>query len=432
MPEVSPSLGPSPTFVPVPVSTTQSNNPPYAPSYAGTLSLLLALTTAVGLAACQGNTLPGGGGADQGVGGSGDRGLGGATGTSGLGGATGLGGAGGRAGASGTDAGGRGAGGRTGTGGQGGGVVVVPPSCGATTPNLNPFGCNLAWGMNNPGGNGALSSYSYLQFMSFWIGSEARADGTLGSCSACRWLTNQVAPSNLIPVFYAYIIGFYGHVNGLPDGNVNPNGPNLTTGGANLIRNNRAKIVSMYGSYAQQAHTAWPTKPLVWLLEGDFVQYTGTTQANPLSYTELAQLAEDITCAIKANMPNAVVAINHSTWNANNVTNAYWAAMATVNYDMAWTSGSGNANGFYGTGTTATSYNGTTATYAYLHRITGRTILVDTSFGLSATGDSWSNIGAANVNARIADGVVAVNVTNSEDGYAGNITGLGTLSTTCH
>jgi hypothetical protein len=51
----------------------------------------------------------------------------------------------------------------------------------------------------------------------------------------------------------------------------------------------------------------WPTKPLVWLLEGDFVQFTDSAQSSPLTVTEAAQLAADITCAIKGNMPNAVV-----------------------------------------------------------------------------------------------------------------------------
>jgi hypothetical protein len=376
------------------------------------------------LAACQTGVLPADAGDPQpGVDGNdpGNAGQGGAGGRGNI--ATGTGGRTGGMGGSSTGMGGRG------VGGAGGSTVVPPPSCGAIAPNLNPFGCSMAWGMNNPGGT--LTGYNYLQFMSFWIGAEARADGTLGSCSACNWLTRNVTPTNLIPVFYAYIIGFYGHANGLPDGNQAPNGPNLTTGGANLIRNNRAKIIQMYGSYAAQAHAVWGTKPLIWLLEGDFVQYTGASQANPLTYAELAQLAEDISCAIKSNMPNAIVAINHSTWNANDVTNRYWAAMAAVSYDLVWTTGSGNANGFFTTGTTATSYNGATATYAYLHRVTGRTMLVDTSFGLSANSDSWSNIGAAMVNARIADGVVAVNVTTSETGYQQNITSLGTLSPTC-
>ena len=381
-------------------------------------------------ASCQGSSTidsnPGAGGASDPGGGSGGNGAGSGGNNGGAGGGPGVGG---KTGAGGTGAGGKsaGLGGITGTGTG----ITVPPSCGSTTPNLNPFGCNLAWGTNNPGGS--LNAYSYLQFMSFWIGSEARADGTLSSCSGCTWITNQVSKvGNIIPVFYAYVIGFYGHVNGLPDGNVAPNGPNLTTGGANLIRNNRAKIISMYSSYATQAHAVWGTKPLVWLLEGDFVQYTGSTQANPLSYAELGQLAEDITCAIKAAMPNAVVAINHSTWNTNAVTNAFWQAMSGVNYDMAWTSGAGNTNGFFTPGTTAKSYNGATATYAYLHSLTGRTILVDTSFGASATSDSWSDSGAANLNARITDGVVAINVTTPTSNYASNIAGETGLSTTCH
>jgi hypothetical protein len=401
----------------------------------------LPLLAALMGASCQGSSTinnnpgaggsdPGGVGGDDGSGTGGDSGgTGGSTGTAGMG----MGGAKGTGGKTGT--GGMGTGGRAaglgGVTGAGGTVITVPASCGSTTHNLNPFGCNLAWGTNSPGGS--LNNYSYLQFMSFWIGSEARSDGTLSGCSGCTWISNQVSKvSNIIPVFYAYIIGFYGHANGLPDGNQAPNGPNLTTGGANLIRNNRAKIISMYSSYASQVHAVWGAKPLVWLLEGDFVQYTTSTQANPLSYGELAQLAEDITCAIKAAMPNAVVAINHSTWNANDVTRNFWLAMSGVNYDMAWTSGAGNANDFFTPGTTATSYNGTTATYAYLHNITGRTILVDTSFGASATSDSWSDSGVANLNARITDGVIAINVTTPTSNYSSNIASEAGVTTTCH
>ena len=66
---------------------------------------------------------------------------------------------------------------------------------------------------------------------------------------------------------------------------------------------------------------------------------TASTTVDALSSAELGQLAADITCAIKSNMPNAVVAIDHSTWNADDVTNSYWGAMKGVNYDMVWTTG---------------------------------------------------------------------------------------------
>ena len=261
--------------------------------------------------------------------------------------------------------------------------------------------------------NGSLANYGYLQFATYWIENGIKSDGTFSTCSGCNWIKSNFGSSNLIPVYYAYIIGFLGHATGLQDGNTCPSGqpncPNLTNQGTTLIRNNRSKIVQAYASYAQQTHAVWPTKPLVWLLEGDFVQYAGTSESNPLTMTELAQLAADITCAIKANMPNAVVALNHSTWNSDQVTNDYWNAMTRlgVPYDMVWTTGVANNGAYIAAGTSSATYNGSTATYAYIHQLTGKTIWVDDSCGVSAMADTFSTSSAANLNMRIASGVVA-------------------------
>jgi hypothetical protein len=253
-----------------------------------------------------------------------------------------------------------------------------------------------------------LSAYSWLQFVTNWVGYEVKADGSINACNACGWLTGSVGSTNLIPVYYAYFIGYYGHANNLPDGNTNPSGPNLTTGGAALIANNRAKIIQMYTYYAQETAKVWPTRPLVWLLEGDFEQYAGASQSQPLSYDQLGQLAADITSAIKTNMPNAVVAIDHSAWLSAAASNTYWMAIAKAmtNYDLVWTTGVGNNNGFLNTGTKPGGI-----TYAALHAMTGKKIFVDESFGASAAADSWSNQPASAINARIAEGVVAVNLT---------------------
>lgn len=357
---------------------------------------------------------------------------GGASASAGTAGATGGSGSGGRAASGGATA----SGGKAATGGANSGGATTSggatasggtsSTCGGAAKNLHPFGCNFAWGIATP--SGALTNYTYLQFMSQWVGSEVKADGSLGSCSGCSWLTNQVSKTNLIPAFYAYFIGFYGHANGLPDGN-QTSGQSLTTGGAALIKANRSKVIQLYASYAQQVAKVWPTKPLVWLLEGDFVQYAGSSQSSPLSYAELGQLAADITCAIKSNMPNAVVAIDHSSWNADDVTKNYWNAMAVANYDMVWTTGVGNNKGFLEASATSATYNHATATYAFLHQLTGRTILVDTSAGASAAGDSWSTASVTDLNARIAEGVIAANITGTApSGLQGNITGKSGLS----
>jgi len=369
-------------------------------------------------------------------------------GTSGTGAATGTGGATATGGTTGTG-GAKATGGMTGTGGTSatGGTTGTTGSCAATALNEQPFGCVFAWGTNSSGGS--LASDGYLQFISNWVGAEIQQNGNITRCSGCSWLTNNVASTNLIPVFYAYFIGYLGHANGFPDQNTT-GGASLATGGAYTIRKYRAQIVAAYATYANQVHAAWPTKPLVWLVEGDFVQYTDNTQVNypsasgsspgapsstvdALSYAELGQLAADIACAIKSNMPNAVVAIDHSTWNADDVTNSYWGAMKSVNYDMVWTSGVATANGFFSTGTNAGSYNGKTATYQYVHTLTGKTILVDTSFGASAMGDSWSNTTAATINARIADGVIAANVTTVPANYSSAVGSLeSSLSMVCN
>jgi len=339
------------------------------------------------------------------------------------------GGAPGAAGSSASSAASSGAGGSSaGSGPAAGSGATNPGQCGNAQPNLTPFGCKFAWGTNDPGG--ALSAFAGLSFVSKWVGYELDKAGNLPRCDGCSWLSQQVQSTSLVPVYYAYFIGFFGKANGLPDGNENPTGPNLTTDAAKLIRTQRAGLLNAYGSYAKQTAAVWRDKPLVWLLEGDFVQYTADTQKEKLSYTELGELARDITCAIKSQMPNAVVAINHSTWNSDQVTNDFWAAMKSSSYDLVWTTGVANNQGFMEQGADATKYNAKTATYAYLSMLTGKKLFVDTSFGLSEMADSWSSADAATLNARIAEGVIAANVTKPPADYVSKVGAL-QLSAIC-
>jgi len=274
------------------------------------------------------------------------------------------------------------------------------------------------------------------------MGSSIKADGTVSSCETCSWLS-QLASTNLTPAYYAYVIGFYGHANGLPDGNQS-GGANLTTGGGALILGAanagcpsgqicaQNKIVQAYAYYAKQSHAAWPTKPLIWLLEGDYVQYSASSQSQPLSYAQLGQLAAQITTAIKTNMPNAIVAMDHSTWNSDDVTNSFWNAMKQADLDLVWTTGVGNNNGFMASGTNASSYNGKTCTYSYLRTLTGMKILVDESAGLSQASDTWSNQPAATINARISEGVIGINVSGAPSNYQSNVAALAPqLKTIC-
>jgi hypothetical protein len=313
----------------------------------------------------------------------------------------------------------------------------VSSSCGPGTLNANPFGCSFAWGLSDPAGS--FSGLEFLQFSTFWVDYGIAADGTFSSCSGCDWLKNKVASTSLVPVYYAYIVGYYAHANGIVDGNQcpasNPNCPNLTKDGASFVKAHRSTIIKAYADYAKQSYAVWPTKALVWLLEGDFVQFSDSGQSSPLTMTEVAQLAADITCAIKGNMPNAVVGINHSTWNTNDVTNSYWNAMKSVGvkFDFAWTTGVANSNGFFNTGVISSTYNGATATYSYLHEVSGKKIFVDDGCG-GNTAEDWAPGTAATLNARIASGVMAFNhCANLEPNYQAQTAALkAQLNSTCN
>ena len=292
-----------------------------------------------------------------------------------------------------------------------------------------------------------MTSYDYLQFMSNWAGYNIPKSGIFGSTSqfdAGGWLASMAA-TTLVPAYYAYLIGYYGHANGLQDQNQNPNGPNLTNGmGALLLGVDNAAcpqgppaticadnlMVKAYAWYAAQTYGVWK-KPLIWLLEGDFIQYSVEgAQSMPLSYAQLGQLAAQITMAIKCAMPTAVVALNYSTWITTSQLDSYFAGIATAmtalgtSYDMVWTTGTGNS---------ASAGN---ATYADLHALTGKPIVVDESFGLSAMSDTWANQSAATIDARAGEGVVAANVTTDMPTYLkSNLSSTlapSALSSTCH
>jgi hypothetical protein len=414
----------------------------------------------------------GGYSADSGDPGTGDSATGGAS-TAGRGGPTGTnsssgGGAGGSGGVGEVEAGGNGgaggsggaaAGGSGGSGGTGGAAGAGASGEAGTdsgSTSANPFACKFAWGEPEP--SGSLSSYTWLQFMTSWAGYEIQANGSINTFDNGGFLSS-LATTNLIGAYYGYLIGYYGHVNGLPDQNDCAGGvactaiqPNLTTGAAYLLLSDPTGanapcnstttfcadnlIVKAYAYYAQQTHAAWPTRPFIWLIEGDFMQYTDTTQvasltsttgtAAGLSYAQLGRLAALIATAIKSNMPNAIVAFDDSAWVADTIRPLYWSGIMAANtdFDMVWTTGVGNNPPFLNAGETASSYDGTTGTYSWLHTYTGRTILVDESAGASLQEDTWSNQSAATIHALIADGVVAVNVSDPPSEYEVNVTAL--------
>jgi hypothetical protein len=296
---------------------------------------------------------------------------------------------------------------------------VPAGSCGAT-PNALPFDCKLAWGVNGE----SPTSFDYVQFISNWAGYNIQANGTFSSCDQCGWLKSTMADATQVPALIAYIIGYYGHALGYADGNQNPNGPNLTNSmGPVLLGVDNAScpsgticstnlVVKAYAWYAQQVYAAYK-KPILWLMEGDFIQYSVEGSSSGLSYDQLGQLAAQITLAVKCNDPSAIVAWNYSTWISTTERDSYFAAVnsnvATLgtSYEMVFTTGVGSS-----------ANAGTGTTWEQLYTAAGnKPIYSDESFGLSAAGDSWANQSAATIDARIAGHVAAVNITTATPAY---------------
>ncbi len=333
---------------------------------------------------------------------------------------------------------GTGGNGPTGDSQTGGNASGGAPGGGATSGcgsiNDNPFNCKFAWGAPSSGTN-----YSYLNFVSQWVGGEtngglsswsATATNSGSGCWGCG-LAKTVASTSSMVVFYAYFIGFQAYnLGNLGACNVS-SPPNLCTNGAQWIRDNQAIIVNAYGQYAKLIYANSPNKPVIWWLEGDFVQYTvaGTTQTNALSYAEAGQLTRQITCAIKSNEPNAIVAMNHSPWNTDDVSRGFWGAQPLDVLDLIWVQGPGDSDTLTNSGT----YNATTANYNWLHTFTGKKIMAETSFAGSGADDRWSTTTAANINARIANGVIGVLVNNPASNYQSALTSLNSgLNSTCN
>ena len=296
---------------------------------------------------------------------------------------------------------------------------------GCATGFTNPFGCKFAFGSYQ---SNLLNS---LDFIGTWIGDETNgglnswsATGTNNSCGDCNLVKSVAGQSGKFVVFYTYIIGFQAcKQGGFCDCNTHSK-PNLCSNGAQWIRDNRAQIIRAYGEYARVAHQNSPNKPVIWWLEGDFIQYSYTTdQTNPLTYAELGQLAKDITCAIKENEPGAIVAMNHSPWISDAQMKGFWGAMPPE-IDVVWLQGPGDSNVLNNSWAKTGCYD---SLRKYVNR---RPMMAETSYG---TPDRWTTTTVANINKRIAQGVIAVhfNSTPTSNDISKIASYRPQLSTTC-
>jgi hypothetical protein len=199
----------------------------------------------------------------------------------------------------------------------------------------------------------------------------------------------------------------------------------LCTLGAQFITQDWAKIVNAYLSYSQGFAACYgTTRPIVFEMEPDWYQYTGSSQSQPWTAAQAGQHMTELVTALKTNLPNARFSLDVSPWVAPN-NGADNGAAWFANFDMSLfsfvnTSGGGtNAN-------TAKLRPNNNMTWAGLRQVTGKPILADTGYGangISAGPDPAWDV-ADNIDARIADGVVSIAQYNPAAGWSGTISAI--------
>jgi hypothetical protein len=251
-------------------------------------------------------------------------------------------------------------------------------------------------------------------FTSGWIGS-----GTGVPTSVCNEVKPGGALAGKLPALVSYIIAFSGRSAPgwcLADCNANNAGctpaSDLCTKGADYIRQNfTSRILPEYQSYARSFGQACGTSiPILWEMEPDYYQYYAAAQGGgtrgqpggPLSLQEASNYMSQMIAAVKAILPNALFSMDISPWEPTN--GAQWyAAFDMSQFTFVSTSGGG---------TLAASANIRAGqdTWAGVHANSGKPILADTGYG-AAGGSAGPDPGwdlPANINARIADGVISI------------------------
>lgn len=224
-----------------------------------------------------------------------------------------------------------------------------------------------------------------------------------------------------VPVIVAYVAAFKVKRDyGLCDCNVYTcgTGNDLCTYGSARIQQNVAAIVNIYKSYAQGYAACYgTTKPIVFEMEPDWYQYTGSSQTDPMTNAEAASIMGQFVAAIQQYLPNARFSMDISPWVAPNNgsdNGLSWYSNFNMNpFSFVNTSG--------GSTSAATTQIRTTnnMTWAGVSAVTSKAVLADTGYGaagMPAGHDyDWSN--PTYINARMADGVSAINQYNPDASY---------------
>ncbi|MBC8131831.1 MAG: hypothetical protein H7X95_02525, partial [Deltaproteobacteria bacterium] len=222
----------------------------------------------------------------------------------------------------------------------------------------------------------------------------------------------------IMPTVVAYIIAFAARRDqGLQDCNVSGT-TNLCKYGATYLRAHlEDRIIPLYSTYAKGfAASCGTTMPILWLMEPDYYQYSTGGDAKALTPAEAGQIMGRLVATVRQSLPNAIFSLDISPWIPNQGRD--WYANFNMN-DFSFINTSGGGTDADNVRIRAVN----DMTWRGVHQVTGKPILADTGYGVagSPTGHDARWDVPANLNARIADGVVGITQYNPNTNWGTTI-----------
>jgi hypothetical protein len=261
-----------------------------------------------------------------------------------------------------------------------------------------------------------------------WMGQK----DTFDMSSVCTEANAGGALANQVPVIVAYVAAFYvKRHNGLCDCNVTTCGTNndLCHAGSAAISTNLTNILNVYKSYAQGFASCYgTTRPIIFEMEPDFYQYTDSSETQPWTFAQAGQIMGQFVAAMKPSLPNAVFSMDISPWvGTNNKTGSDGSDNGKnwySNFDMTQFTFINTSGG--STDAATAKIRSDAMTWAGVSQATGKPILADTGYGVNGSSSGpdpvWDT--PANINARMADGVVSITQYNPSSTWGTTIAGI--------
>jgi hypothetical protein len=245
--------------------------------------------------------------------------------------------------------------------------------------------------------------------------------GTFNQGYVCTESAPGGALAGLVPVDVTYIAANYvKNQNKLCDCNVSGcAGGNLCNYGAQYITQDWATILSQYQSNSTGFAACLGGRPIIFEMEPDWYQYYAGGQTQAWTPAQAGTNMTALVNALKGSLPNAVFSMDISPWIPNNGS-AWYTNFNMSLFTFINTSGGGTA------ADNAKIRSSNAMTWAGVHGVTGKPILADTGYGAnggSAGPDAAWDV-PANINARIADGVVSISQYNPSSSWGSTISSI--------